>query len=118
MAKQNFNQNQSSITITLEAEFKHHTSIGPNGEALYDAPMEIKDQADLDAYGITWGDCLNRMELSGRYSGITRTTVWYHPDIPMRLSGFDSCIIRTALRYYPDPDLVLPGNSSGIIRTR
>lgn len=74
---------------------------------------------------LNWTDCLHlciddvsRMELSGRYSGITRTTVWYHPDIPMRLSGFDSCIIRTALRYYPDPDLVLPGNSSGIIRTR
>lgn len=57
MAKQNSTQNQSNITITLEAEFKHHTSIGPSGEVLYDAPMEIKDQADLDAYGITWDDC-------------------------------------------------------------
>ena len=57
MAKQNSTQNQSNITITLEAEFKHHTSIGPSGEVLYDAPMEIKNQADLDAYGITWDDC-------------------------------------------------------------
>ena len=41
----------------LEAEFKHNTSIGANGEILYDAPIEIKDQADLDNYGITWDDC-------------------------------------------------------------
>ena len=41
----------------LEAEFKHNTSIEPNGEILFDAPIEIKDQADLDNYGITWSDC-------------------------------------------------------------
>ena len=41
----------------LEAEFKHNTSIGPSGEILFDAPIEIKDQADLDNYGITWSDC-------------------------------------------------------------
>ena len=57
MARQSFTQNQSNSTVTLEAEFKHHTSIGPNGEVLYDCPLEIKDQADLDAYGITWDDC-------------------------------------------------------------
>ena len=41
----------------LEAEFKHNTSIGANGEILYDAPIEIKDQADLDNYHITDDDC-------------------------------------------------------------
>ena len=40
-----------------EAEFRHHTSIGPNGEVLYDAPLQIKDKADLDNYGIGWDDC-------------------------------------------------------------
>ena len=57
MAKQSFTQNQNNITTALEAEFKHNTTIGPNGKVLYDAPMEIRDQADLDAYGITWDDC-------------------------------------------------------------
>ncbi len=41
----------------LEAEFKHGTSIGINGEILYDCPIEIKDKADLDNYGISWDDC-------------------------------------------------------------
>lgn len=37
--------------------FTHGTSIGANGEILYDCPIEIKDKADLDNYGITWDDC-------------------------------------------------------------
>ena len=41
----------------LEAEFKHGTSIGANGEILYDCPIEIKDQADMANYGITNEDC-------------------------------------------------------------
>ena len=41
----------------LGAEFKHGTSIGANGEILYDCPIEIKDKADLDNYGIGWEDC-------------------------------------------------------------
>ena len=41
----------------LEAEFKHGTSIGDNGEILYDCPIEIKDKADLDNFGIGWDDC-------------------------------------------------------------
>lgn len=39
-----------------EAEFRHHTSIGPNGEVLYDAPVEIRNQEDLSNYGISWND--------------------------------------------------------------
>lgn len=41
----------------LAAEFKHGTSIGDNGEVLYDCPIEIKDKADLENYGIGWDDC-------------------------------------------------------------
>ena len=41
----------------LEAEFKHNTSIGANGEILYDAPIEITNKEDLNNYGITWNDC-------------------------------------------------------------
>ena len=42
---------------SLEGEFKHRTSIGQNGEILYDCPIEIKTKADLKNYGITWDDC-------------------------------------------------------------
>ena len=47
----------NSKKAASEAEFRHHTSIGPDGEVLYDAPMQIKNQADLDNYGISWNDC-------------------------------------------------------------
>ena len=42
---------------SLEGEFKHNTSIGQNGEILYDCPIEINDKADLNNYHITWDDC-------------------------------------------------------------
>lgn len=38
-------------------EFKHQTTTGKNGEVLYDAPIEIRDKADMDNYGITKEDC-------------------------------------------------------------
>ena len=39
---------------------------------------------------------LSRMELSGRYSGITRTAVRDYSDDSLALSGISSGIIRTA----------------------
>lgn len=38
-------------------EFRHQTTVGKNGEVLYDAPIEIRDKADMDNYGITKEDC-------------------------------------------------------------
>lgn len=40
-----------------DAQFRHNTSIGPNGEVLYDCPIEITSKEDLRNYGIGWGDC-------------------------------------------------------------
>ena len=40
-----------------KVSFRHETSIGPDGQILYDCPIQIKNQADLDAYGIGWQDC-------------------------------------------------------------
>lgn len=57
----------------LEAEFKHGTSIGANGEILYDCPIEIKDKADLDNYGISWEDCKT---LS--FNGSEKMTVFFY----------------------------------------
>ena len=37
--------------------FRHRTSVGKNGEILYDAPIAINDRADMDNYGITDRDC-------------------------------------------------------------
>ena len=57
----------------LEAEFKHGTSIGINGETLYDCPMEIKDQQDLNNYGITWDDCSTL-----NFHGSEKVTVYFY----------------------------------------
>ena len=37
--------------------FKHRTSIGDDGGILYDAPVVIRDKADMSNYGITDDDC-------------------------------------------------------------
>lgn len=38
-------------------EFKHKTYVGENGETLYEAPIVIKDKADMINYDITTEDC-------------------------------------------------------------
>lgn len=37
--------------------FKHRTSIGENGELVYDAPIVIQNEDDMKNYGITDADC-------------------------------------------------------------
>ncbi len=56
----------------LEAEFKHNTSIGEDGAILYDAPIQIRDQADLENYHISWGDCRTL-----NFHGSERVTVYF-----------------------------------------
>lgn len=38
-------------------EFKHRSYVSENGETLYDAPIEIKDRADMENYGINVEEC-------------------------------------------------------------
>lgn len=56
----------------LEAEFKHNTSIGADGTILYDAPIQIRDQEDLDNYHISWRDCRTL-----NFHGSERVTVYF-----------------------------------------
>ncbi len=46
-----------SVDARSVGAFRHGTSIGEHGELLFDAPIEIKDQADMRNYGITDEDC-------------------------------------------------------------
>ena len=39
------------------AEYRHRTSIGENGQILFDAPVQIRNQDDLNNYHIKWSDC-------------------------------------------------------------
>ncbi|MEE3380948.1 MAG: hypothetical protein VZQ81_03495 [Succiniclasticum sp.] len=47
----------NKVNISNSGAFKHGTTIGDNGEILYDAPVEIRDQDDMRNYGITDKDC-------------------------------------------------------------
>lgn len=53
-------------------EFKHGTSIGSDGEILYDCPVQIKDKADLANYGISWEDCKTL-----NFNGSEKMTVYF-----------------------------------------
>ena len=45
------------VDLNNSGEFKHGTTVGENGEILYDAPVVIRDKADMRNYGITDDDC-------------------------------------------------------------
>ena len=45
------------VDVSNSGEFKHRSYVSENGETLYDAPIEIKDKADMNHYGITTEDC-------------------------------------------------------------
>ncbi len=47
----------NKVNISNSDDFKHRTSIGENGELLYDAPIVIQNQDDMKNYGITDKDC-------------------------------------------------------------
>lgn len=42
---------------TLDVQFKHNFTVDPDGTVWYDAPVQIRDQADLANYHIQWSDC-------------------------------------------------------------
>ena len=45
------------VDLSNSGGFKHRTSVGENGEILYDAPVMISSKADMENYGITIEDC-------------------------------------------------------------
>ena len=47
----------NKVNASNKGAFRHGTSVGANGELLFDAPVEIKDDADMKNYGITDKDC-------------------------------------------------------------
>ena len=47
----------NKVDLNNSGEFKHGTTVGENGEILYDAPVVIRDKADMSNYGITHDDC-------------------------------------------------------------
>ena len=98
----------------LEAEFKHNTYIGPNGEILFDAPIEIKDQADLDNYGITWDDCRTL-----NFHGSEKVTVYFYKTDNRAFAEFMWSSLDTQhSRAYANTRCWIPGRRKAIARCR
>lgn len=103
---------QYTPNCTLEAEFKHNTTIGPNGEMLYDAPMEIKDQADLDAYGITWEDCRTL-----NFHGSEKVTVYFFKTENLAFAQYQWSYLDTQhSRGYASTRCMVPGKRKPWVR--
>ena len=47
----------NKVNVSNSGNFRHETSVGLNGEILYDAPIPIKTSADMHNFGITKEDC-------------------------------------------------------------
>jgi hypothetical protein len=97
-----------------EAEFRHHTSIGPNGELLFDCPLEIRDQADLDNYGITWDDCRTL-----NFHGSEKVTVYFYKTDNRAFAEFMWSSLDTQhSRAYANTRCWIPGRRKAFVRCR
>lgn len=110
MAKQN--PSQCDTRISLEVEFKHHTSIGANGEVLYDAPIEVKDQRDLDILGISWADCKTL-----NFHGSEKVTVFFYKTENRAFAEYQWSYLDTQhSRGYASTRCMIPGKRKAFIR--
>lgn len=96
----------------LEAEFKHNTSIGANGEILYDAPIEIKNKEDLNNYGITWNDCRTL-----NFHGSEEVTVYFFKTENRALAEYQWSYLDTQhSRGYASTRCMIPGKRKAFIK--
>ena len=95
-----------------EATFRHNTSIGPNGEILYDAPIEIKDQQDLKNYGITWSDCRTL-----NFHGSDKVTVYFFKTENRAFAEYQWSYLDTQhSRGYASVRCMIPGKRKSFIK--
>jgi len=103
---------KSSHSDKPEREFRHHTSTGANGEILYDMPVEIRDQADLDNYGITWDDCRTL-----NFHGSEKVTVYFLKVESRELAEYQWSYLDTQhSRGYASTRCMIPGKRKAFIR--
>lgn len=96
----------------LEAKFKHNTSTGPNGEILFDCPIEIKDKQDLNNYGIKWSDCRTL-----NYHGSEKVTVYFLKTENRELAEYQWSYLDTKhSRGYASMRCMIPGKRKAFIR--
>lgn len=95
-----------------EASFRHYTSIGSNGEILYACPMEIKTQADLDNYRISWRDCRTL-----NFHGSEKVTVYFLMVDSREFADYQwSYLDSQHRRGYRNSRCWIPGKQKGWVR--
>ena len=95
-----------------EAEFRHNTSIGPNGELLFDCPIEIRNQQDLDAFGITWNDCRTL-----NFHGSDKVTVYFFKTENRAFAEYQWSYLDTQhSRGYASVRCMIPGKRKAFIK--
>ena len=95
-----------------EAEFRHHTSIGPSGELLFDCPIQIRDQEDLDNYHISWRDCRTL-----NFHGSERVTVYFMKVESRALAEYMWTSLDTEhSRGYASVRCMIPGKRKPFVR--
>ena len=100
--------------LSFEPEFRHRISIGRDGEILYDCPIEIADQKDLENYGITWRDCrvLN-------FHGSDKVTVYFFKTRNRALAEYQwSYLDSKHSRENASKRCMVPGKRKPFIRCR
>lgn len=98
--------------VAHETEFRHHYTVEADGRILYDAPMEILDQQDLDNYGITWDDCRT---LS--FNGSEHVVVYFYKTENRELAEFQWRHLDTRhSRGYANARCMIPGKRKSWIR--
>ncbi len=94
--------------------FKHKTSIGEDGEILYDAPIPIKDEADLQNYGITRENCryLN-------FNGSEKMLVYFYKTPDQALAEYLwECVNNQHSSAYFASRCMVPGKRKAFVRCR
>ena len=95
-----------------EAEFRHNTSIGPNGKLLFDCPIEIRNQQDLDNYHITWNDCRTL-----NFHGSDKVTVYFFKTDNRALAEYQWSYLDTQhSRGYASVRCMIPGKRKAFIK--
>ena len=103
----NLNENSCGIK-----SFRHNTSIGEDGAILYDAPIQIRDQEDLNNYHISWQDCRTL-----KFHGSERMTVFFMKVESRALAEYMWASLDTEhSRGYASVRCMIPGKRKAYIK--
>lgn len=104
----------NKVNVSNEGAFKHRTTVGENGEILYDAPIEILNADDLSTLGITREDCKYI-----RFGSSEKTLVWFFqtPNREFAEYQWETLNNQHSSAYFANRCMV-PGKRKAFVRCR